>query len=419
MSWKQCYNLDKIYLLFYYFMRNIFLFLFITFVLSSCSKIQPEINNSKLNYSSWEIIEWNKIVWNPEWIWINSDYWVNIIEEKQIEESFKIISNQYNEYWEFLRSPQYKDFVDNIHNVFKKYKELEWNNEKELSYIFEVLIPRVVINNWFQTWKIWEEETELIIQSIKRKEFNSLEYKKLISERFKIYMEEKIYNPYIKELTAEKISEMKKDKTTFVETLLNPDRGIIYTILKNRYDWNKTWIGYKPSQLEWSFASYLNNKMVAVFWILWYTDKEVEKMVFEYYSINSLEELAWLIKNDFNFIVQKYNLVWKIPFSREYRNDEQNDIFKDKTIVDQYISTISNEKNKEFENDLKELRLKMYLISYFWKDRKDLDKDQWLWSSRARSEFIDKGFWDGVQNLFRLSRYISWEEMEIVFDKKF
>jgi len=266
---------------------------------------------------------------------------------------------------------------------------------------------------------MWDEEAELMIQSIKRKEFNSLEYKKLITERFKIYMEEKNYNPFIKNLTAEKISELKKDETALVKSLLDPYNWIIYLVLKNRYDWNKTGIWYKPAELEWELASYLNSKMQSTFSLLWYKDEDIQKLVFSDLKINSLEELAKLIKTDYDNLVLKYWLSTKMPLDREYRNDEQNDIFKDRATVDNYIAVLSDWNNKEFETDLSKLRIKMYLISYFGKDRKDLDETQWLWSSRARAEFIDPVNGDWIQNLFRLSRYMTWEEIEISFDNKF
>lgn len=400
-------------------MKNLIFVILLPLFIFSCSKIQPEntqvnstqkINNENIEQSWWEEIDW---------IDLNKDYWINLEEETKISERFKVISEQYSEYWDFLRSPQYKDFVTYVHEVFEKYKNLEWDNEKELTYIFEVLIPKVVINNWVINWKMWDEESELMIQSIKRKEFNSLEYKKLITERFKIYMEEKNYNPFIKSLTSEKISEMKKDKSLLISNLLDPYNGIIYLVLKNRYDWNKTGIGYKPAELEWEFSKYLNDKMMTTFGILWYTDDEVKNMVFEELKVTSLEELALSIKNDFNELVSKYSLNTKMPLEREYRNDEQNDIFKNVSTVNNYISVLSNENNTDFEKDLSNIRIKMYLLSYFWKDRKDLDEEQWLWSSRARAKFIDATYWDGIQNVFRLSRYITPEEIEIVFDEKF
>lgn len=395
-------------------MKSLFLIVFLSFVVVSCSKIEPEKKSETKEVSinqtsSWEVTGVN----------LDADYWVNLEEESKITERFRVISEPQTEYGEFLRSPQYKDFVEYVHEVFAKYKWLEWDYEKELTYIFDVLIPKVVMNNWVINWKMSDIEAELMIQSIKRKEFNSLEHKKLITERFKIYMEEKNYNPFIKSLTAEKISEMKKDEKVLVKNLLDPYNGIIYLVLKNRYDWNKTGIWYKPAELEWELAKYLNDKMMSTFSLLGYDDERVQELVFAEYKIDSLEWLAELIKKDYNDLVLKYGLSTKMPLDREYRNDEQNDIFKDRSTVDNYISVLSDWNNKEFESDLSKLRIKMYLVSYFGKDRLDLDETQWLWSSRARAEFIDPKNGDWIQNLFRLSRYMTWEEIEISFDNKF
>ena len=59
----------------------------------------------------------------------------------------------------------------------------------------------------------------------------------------------------------------------------------------------------------------------------------------------------------------------------------------------------------------------MYLLSYFGRNRKDLNEDQWLWSSRTRANFIDKTHWKWIQNLFRLGRYLPWEEVKIDLNK--
>ncbi len=93
---------------------------------------------------------------------------------------------------------------------------------------------------------------------------------------------------------------------------------------------------------------------------------------------------------------------------REYRGDEQADIFKDRATVDAYIAKVSNDRGTEFESDIKNLRLKMYLLSYLGRKHPS-DADQGLWSSRARAKFLDPVYGNAIQNLFRLSRYVNPE----------
>lgn len=285
-------------------------------------------------------------------------------------------------------------------------------NWKKNNYIFERLIPKIVINNYVVNWRISDIEAELIIQSIKRNDLKTLEDKNLITEKFKIYFEENKFNPFVKSLDTKWMTKEQK-----IDLILQDKTWIFYTILSNRYNWNKTWIWYKPWNMEAEFTKYLDWKLNNVYWIIGVTEKDVQEAIYKKYNINSLEDLAKLIKWDFDKIVNKYKLEWKMPLERTYRDDEISDIFKDRVTVDKYTETLSWWNTSDFLKDIENIRFKMYLISYLWKDRTDLDPEQWLWSSEARSKFIDRKYWDWIQNLFRLGRYIPWEEIKIDLSK--
>ncbi|EKE28966.1 MAG: hypothetical protein ACD_2C00258G0006 [uncultured bacterium (gcode 4)] len=332
-------------------------------------------------------------------------------ETSDIEERFKIISSQFQNHSDLIKSNQYKLFVDYVYEVFDKYKKLEWNKEKELAYLFDVLIPKIVVVEWVKTGKIDDEQAELIIQSIKRKDFNSIEDKRLLTEKFKIYLEEKNYNPFVKTLDSASITKAKTDSEEFKKIFLDPQEWIIYKVLRNRYDWNKTWIWFKPKELETEFSTYLNSKLENVFKISWIEEKDIIAKAYWAYWYASLEDQGKDILKDFKSMVQKYELDGKLPLDRYYRNDEESDLFKSREIVDKYVSDLSWWKKEEFEKDLKDFRMKMYLLSFFWKNHPS--DEQWLWSSMDRSDFIDPVLWKWVQNLFRVSRYISPEPVKV------
>lgn len=379
------------------YIKKIFILCLIIIIFSSCQKIQPEEKKeSKNNSVITEVHTWDNFLWK---------------DEKDLKEKFSTLSQRFNKYDSLIKSESYQKFVADVHLLFEKYKSEK--NEWKADYLFTKLIPALVIDNFSTTGKIKDEaEIEWIIQSIKRKDFNTIREKDLLTEKFKIYFEENFFNNFIKNLEPRDNLTNDEFKKIFLS-----EKWVFVEVLKNRYDWNKTWIWYKDKQ-EPEFAKYLNWKIETIFSQYWYTPESIEKKVFEIYAYKSLEELAKDIEKDFFELVKKYNLEWKVPFDREYRNDEQDDIFENRDNVTKYLNDITWNKLKEFENDLKTFRTKMYLISYFWRNRKDLDEEQGLWSSKARSKFISKDVWNGVQNLFRISRYISWEKIKIDLNYK-
>jgi len=397
-------------------MKNIIYLLFISIIFVSCNKIEPinqETNIEKKELINEPIIA-EKNNQTEDWeINLNDDLWIDLEEEDIITARFDMLAGIYQDHNTLMESMQYKQFVEYIHKVFKKYNNLWWKeNEEKNNYIFNRLIPKIVLKNYIANWKISEKEAELIIQSIKRNDLNTIKDKKLLTQKFKIYFEENKFNPFIKKLNVKW-----KTKEEKLDLLFNEKDWAIYNILSNRYNWNKTWIWYKPSDMEADFMVYLNQKLADTFDIIWVSEKEVIDFAYKKYNVNSLETLASNIKTDFENIITKYNLEWKIPLDRYYRDDERNNIFIDRKTVNNYIATISESKNNKFISDLEQMRFKMYLLSYFGRNRKDLNEDQWLWSSRTRANFIDKTHWKWIQNLFRLGRYLPWEEVKIDLNK--
>ncbi len=396
-------------------MKKTIILLLTIFLLFSCSKIEriePIINN---NSDLKEEIKKDKIIDfdNKGWVDLNDNKNIDLEEKELITQRFDVLAKQYNTHSDLMKSAQYKIFVEYVHEVFNKYNDI-WGiaAENKNNYIFKVLIPKIVFKNYVDNWLLTEEDAELIIQSIKRNDLNTLEDKKLITEKFKIYFEENKYNPFIKNLNTSNLTKEEK-----LDLIFKEKDWVIYQVLSNRYNWNKTGIWFKPNSMEADFMDYLNKKLGNTFWVIWVSDEEVVEYAYSQYKVETLEGLAETILNDYKTIVSDYNLEWKIPLKRTYRNDERNNIFVDRATVNKYLDTLSNSDNKKFISDLEKLRFKMYLLSYFGRDRKDLDEKQWLWNSKARSDFIDETYWDWIQNLFRVTRYLPDEKVKIDLDK--
>ncbi|USN59009.1 MAG: hypothetical protein H6767_02785 [Candidatus Peribacteria bacterium] len=388
--------------------------LFMILSLASCGKIQPEETNvDEEAYQNPTPVE--EVAVDDGGTDLNQTLDVPFPEGDIVEQRFQQISEMYSSHSDLITSIQYKEFVGYVYEVFDTYKAMEGNHEKELGYLFDVVIPRIVINNWVLTDKIDEAEAELIIQSIKRKDFNSVEYKKLLTEKFKIYMEETRYNELIKGLTPEKLEGL-KDDTAMQQFLFDPEVGVMYQVLSNRYNWNKTGIGYKPGDLEAEFVQYLDEKMVNILAILGITQDRLRDLAFDYYGVDSLENLAKSIKQQLDTMIATYPLEGNIPLDRYYRDDERDDIFVDRDTVDVYVEKLSGGDVAGFYRDMEALRLEVYMLSYLGKDRTDLDPEQGMWSSQARSDFIDPVYGKGLQNIFRLSRYLKPEPVKINLD---
>ncbi len=214
---------------------------------------------------------------------------VSIPEEAELRLRFKTLSAGYTSESDLVKSEQYKKFVTDIYTLFATYKAKPGNHEKELKYIFDQMIPYMVMDEWVKNNKSNEKKAELIVQSVKRKDFNALRDKELLTEKYKIYFEEQRFNPFVKTLTDERITLIKSSDTEFAKQFFDIQNGVVVSILSPRYDWNKTGIGYKPGELEAEFTTYLNAKFEKALLLLEVTPEVLEKKTFSYYAVDSLE----------------------------------------------------------------------------------------------------------------------------------
>lgn len=367
--------------------------------LVSCNKLEPETAVKPLEVST-----------KVELVKNNASHW--LVEDMDIRKRFEILSMQFTDYNDLLKSKQYQNFVWYVYTVFEKYREKWKIDNPALDYLNDKVITDIVYEWYVKNSRLDWAEAEIIVQSIRRNKFNTLNEKLLLTEKFKIRFEEWIYNKVIKSITSEKIIDLKHNDELLKKYLLDSNEWLFYTILSSRYDWNKTWIWYKTTSMETEFMNYLHDKFHKSLSLSWLTPGYIKEKIYWFNWYSSLDDQAKDILTDFHNIVKKYNLDKNVPLTRYYRNDERSVIFENRDSINKYINLISWSRLKEFEEDLKSIRLKVYMLSYFWRNS-ELNKDNWLWSSRTRSDFIDKEYGKWVQNLFRLWRYLSDEEIKI------
>jgi len=134
-------------------MRNIFIILLVFFLLVSCEKIEPikKIEDKK-NDKKEELIIENKNSLSEvkeDWTDLNKRPNFTLEEEELIIKRFDLLSQKYDNHSNLVESIQYEKFVEYVYEVFEKYKKI-WDkiSEDKNNYIFNNLIPRIVINNY-------------------------------------------------------------------------------------------------------------------------------------------------------------------------------------------------------------------------------------------------------------------------------
>lgn len=310
-----------------------------------------------------------------------------------LSKEFKIIA-KWKTYSQLIKDKKYHDWVLKINNLIEQYKKN--NKDYMVNYIYYNFIANNVLKN---LTNFSDFDKDLIIQSIRRMDFNNLTDKNYNMQLMKDYVDVTYYKPILKEVNKIDKDKLNTDNTYFYKVMLDSKTGIFYRIFKNRYDWNKTWIWFKPEFLENQFVDFLSQRFEQVLSKIWYNKEWFRKRVFSYYNINSLKNLAKLINKDFQDMKVKYNLakLW-IPTDRFFRQDERRYLFKNGGLENDIYKKLKD-KLKDFKKDIKEYRLKVYLLSYLWKDEN-------LFNDKVRAKFINPWEWWGIQNLFRTWRFV-------------
>jgi hypothetical protein len=68
------------------------------------------------------------------------------------------------------------------------------------------------------------------------------------------------------------------------------------------------------------------------------TPEDIQKRTYKIYGFASLEDEGKDVLKSFNAMNKKYDLSATMPIERYYRNDEENDLFKTREIVDTYVN---------------------------------------------------------------------------------
>lgn len=335
---------------------------------------------------------------------------VTLAEEPIVTERFKVISAQFSNYEDLFGSEQFRSFVAYVWDVFDKYKKMG-GKEAELRYVFEKLIPKVVIGEWVIGKGLSMDDAEYVIQSIKRKNFTPPSEKSAIMKKFQAEVEKNVFPPIVAGKDAGAAT--KTDDAAFSKLFLDPDSGVAYRTLKVRYDIAPTGIGYMPSALENEFSSYVNGEFAKVLEAYGYSPEEFERRTLKILGYANVREYAEGISKNFRNFSERKDLKTKIPVDRFFRNDEQKDAYEAPGAAEKTVESICGETDRAAcEAELKKFRLDMYLVSYFGRG-KEYGEGRGLWNRFLRADFLDEEYGEGMTNLFGISRGIKSEKAAV------
>lgn len=175
---------------------------------------------------------------NIESIVINNqlDAGVSYPQERWFRERFRSMSEGYSDPNELMKSLQFQQLGKDIRSEFTRLKdEGADKNAKLLDYMFNQMIPYMVLDDWVKTDKTDEVHAEFILQAIKRVNFLTYEEKLRMGDKYKAYVENAFYANF---KTPEGL-DLKKDED-FKKFFLDPHDGAFYKNFSLRQDISKT-----------------------------------------------------------------------------------------------------------------------------------------------------------------------------------
>lgn len=339
---------------------------FLILLISSCSKIQPEItkNNQDMTQEKNEIHKSSNACWiitceTMESLSKLEEEWkLKLPDLKYYRDRFSVIAKKYPKVEELLESQEFKKYTNDLNIDFFScswdfhYCEPKnrnyWYNET--NYLFYVFIPSIVIEQY--SWKEWitEEEKEDIIQALKRKDFMVNDVKNNLIDKYKDDLRQKINKIDFSYIDRKKL---KEDKLYFNEIILSPGTWLYDKLI---YESQHTGINWQSEeQMEEIIQSTIDifyKKLEE----LWISKKYFDKIVNINDTINDLKNTTLLLN-------KKYSLENKMPVDRFYRNDELY-IFNEKNIKNFESEVFWNDKN--YLKDVLKIRHDTYLLFLLW-----------------------------------------------------
>lgn len=388
-------------------MKKILIVLILISLLSSCSKIQTEDqikNNQKTSY------KWIETCWINSCnlkIFLEEEYkkWkLNLPNLDKYRERFKTLLDIYKNKDELIASSDFQKFASDINKDFfwcewDIYK-CSWTNPywyNETNYLFYIFIPNMVVDEYIIKRWLKEADAETVIQAIKRKDFVSYEEKEVKIELYKKQLKD-----LIKTMDLSKIDKNRlwKDLNYFNEIIMHPVTWIHDNIIKEIYSIKIDWEEW--DQID-RIVSITLNEFYDLMNKLWISKEKI---------ISNIRQTYWFKSNDINedlikrlgikikLMNKTYNLDWKIPSDRYFRNDELYVFTKENR--DLFIQNLSEWEIDNFNKD--SLYIRHFILLLFNLGR---EQDLYFLTDRLKKENFEEKFI--LTNVFKYSKYIDFK----------
>jgi len=334
---------------------------------------------------------------NVESITVNNqlDAGVSYPQERWFRERFRSISAGYKDPNELMKSLQFQQLAKDIRSEFTRLKQEDAEkNAKVLDYMFNGMIPYMVMDEWVKTDKTDEVEAEFILQAIKRVNYLTHEEKLRMADKYLAYVENAFYANFKVPVGVD----MKKDED-FRKFFLDPHDGAFYRNFSIRQDISKTGVGFRPDESEYEIMNYVHDKFrTVVLRKSGVTEAEFQSRTKKIMGFETQEQLAELVRKDFDALRKKYKVDGVIPLEHKWRNDEMDDAYQTDDKRDAILTKMANGKDLgEMKKDIEAYRLKTYLLAYFGKDdQTDYGQGKMLgvcqacgmWSTQRRMRYL-------------------------------
>lgn len=388
-------------------MKRILIFIALSSLLFSCSKIQTEeqLKNNPTTQYKW-----------IETCWINSCNLKKFLEDEynkeklklpnldKYKERFRILIDIYKNKDELIISEDFKRFVNDINKDFfwcewDIYK-CKWTNPywyNETNYLFYIFIPNMVVDEYIIKRWLSEVDAETIIQSIKRKDFVSFEEKEIIIELYRKHIKELIASMDLSKIDKSKLS---TDINYFNEIIMHPVTWIHDNIIKEIYSIKIDWE-------EWDQIDRIVDITLVEFYDLmsklWISKEKIITNVRETYWFKSKDindDIIYQLWEKIKMMNKTYWLYSKIPSDRYFRNDELSIFTKENK--DLFIQSISEWKINNFNKDSLYIRHFILLLFNLWRN-----EDLFFLTNRLKKENFEEKFI--LTNIFKYSKYIDFK----------
>lgn len=377
-------------------------------LLTSCTKIQPLISSTNIDKN---VIEENinnesGNEKHSKVCWINScelsdtlsekyELWeLNLPDLSYYKDRFSILLSQFPTKNKLIESSYFHEFVNDLNYDFFWCKwniyECTWSIpywKDETNYLFYIFIPLMVIDNNLNEkwWTDWEIET--IIQSIKRKDFDST-----MEKEVKIYKYKEKIKKIISEIQIEKIdtNKLKNDNKYFEKIILDNKNWLHDKIISEIYNINIDW------EEEWQMDEIVDFTTWELFKLLEQLSITKELFINKIIEINTYNKKEYIIKSIISDLNKKINNLdfsyLNLPNDRYLRNDELY-IFKNPELYS----------NQQTNENLLYIRHKILLLFTLWKEEKLYDIINRLSQYNFEKKFL-------LTNIFKYSKYIKIDE---------